>query len=101
MVLNVAPVVGRHGAVKEACRVGQVVAMVVGEAGVLEGDHAAHRVVAAAGEGDADVALLAKARLEQPLPLLPLLERHRSGVQGSMARIHSAETGCVYIFQLP
>ena len=68
--------------VKEAAGVGEVLAVVVGEAGVLEGDDAAHRVVAAAGERDAHVALLAETRLQQPLPGLPLLERYRSARGG-------------------
>ena len=67
--------------VKETAGVGEVLAVIVGEAGVLEGDDTAHRVVAAAGERDADVALLAETRLQQPLPRLPLLERHRSEIQ--------------------
>ena len=63
-----------HVPVEGAERVGQVVAVVVGEASVAKRHDATDRIVAAFRFRNPDVSGLAEARLQQGVPRLPLVD---------------------------
>ena len=65
-------VVLRHVLVERAIRVGQIVAMVIGKAGVTKRHDATHRIVAASRFRDPEMSGFAEAGLEEGVPRRPL-----------------------------